>query len=171
MRLDGLDPMVMSATGAHTGHATIAMRFDGVLYVVESTDSWYWPVQRIQRTLFKEWIRSAINCDYHVTHLPLSDEMRAKFNLTAAQEFFFKTEGLPYGYHNFMSSYIDTPEDNYPSLMPNDLMPTLFAMLEKSHKNTTDMFFTEAMNKHLGTKGLDIPGVAAEAAKRGLNIS
>ena len=42
-RLDGLDPMQMYATGSHAGHATMALRFDGELYVVESQDAWYWP--------------------------------------------------------------------------------------------------------------------------------
>lgn len=35
-RLDGLDPMIMYATGGHAGHSTMALRFDGELYVIES---------------------------------------------------------------------------------------------------------------------------------------
>ena len=35
-RLDGLDPIVMYGTGSHIGHTTMALRFDGELYVVES---------------------------------------------------------------------------------------------------------------------------------------
>ena len=42
-RLDGLDPMIMYATGSHIAHTTMALRFDGELYVVESQDAWYWP--------------------------------------------------------------------------------------------------------------------------------
>jgi hypothetical protein len=45
--------------------------------------------------------------DYHVAHLSLTKEARANFNETAAQNFFFKTEGLPYGFHNFMFGWID----------------------------------------------------------------
>lgn len=47
LRLDGLDPMIMYGTGSHSGHTVMAMRFDGELYIVESQDSWYWPVHRI----------------------------------------------------------------------------------------------------------------------------
>ena len=36
MRLDGLDPIIMYGTGSHAGHSTMALRFDGELYVVES---------------------------------------------------------------------------------------------------------------------------------------
>jgi hypothetical protein len=35
-------------------------------------------------------------------------------------------EGYPYGYHNFLFSWIDTPSDNYPDLMPYMLMPVVF---------------------------------------------
>ena len=47
LRLDGLDPMIMYGTGSHSGHSVMAMRFDDGLYIVESQDSWYWPVHRI----------------------------------------------------------------------------------------------------------------------------
>lgn len=36
MRLDGLDPIIMYGTGSHAGHSTMALRFDGELYIVES---------------------------------------------------------------------------------------------------------------------------------------
>jgi len=113
----------------------------------------------------------AENCDFNVAYMPLSDEKRAQFNETAAQEFFFRTEGLPYGYHNFLYGWIDTSEDNFPRLLPKDFVPVVFSMLEKIDKNLTDTFFTEALNMHLGTKGLNISGVAAEGAKKGMNIS
>lgn len=110
MRLDGLDPMIMYGTGSRSGHSVMALRFDDGLYIIESQDAWYWPVHRIQRNKFSEWIRNAENCDFHMVHMPLSDEKRAQFNETAAREFFWRTEGLPYGYHNFLYSWIDTPE-------------------------------------------------------------
>ena len=76
-RLDGLDPMIMYGTGSHSGHTTVALRFDGELYIIESQDAWYWPVQRIQRTRFSEWLKYADDCDFHVNYMPLSDEKRA----------------------------------------------------------------------------------------------
>ena len=115
----------------------------------------------------------AENCDFHVVHMPLSEEYRKKFNETAAQEFFFKTEGLPYGYHNFLYAWIDTPEDNYPLLLPQDLVTVVFSMLERITRNTTDIFYTEALNFHLfgEDKHYNISQIAAEGAKRGMNLT
>lgn len=84
MRLDGLDPMIMYGTGSHSGHSVMALRFDGELYIVESQDAWYWPVHRIQRNKFSEWIKYAERANFHVALMPLSDEKRAQFNETAA---------------------------------------------------------------------------------------
>lgn len=129
-RLDGLDPIVMLGTGSHSGHSVMALRFDGELYIVESQDGWYWPVHGIQRNKFSAWIQWAKNADFHVTHMPLSTEFRAKFNETAAHEFFNRTVGLPYGYHNFLYGWIDTPRDNYPPLLPPHIWPIVASIIE-----------------------------------------
>ena len=74
--------------------------------------------------------------------MPLNDEMRGKFDEGKAIEFFFETEGLPYGYHNFLYSWVDTPENNWPELLPKDIVSIVFAIIEKYDKNLTDTFFT-----------------------------
>lgn len=56
-------------------------------------------------------------------------------------------------------------------MLPKDLVPVAFSIVEKITKNTTDTFFSSALNKHLGTNGLNISEIADEASKRGLNIS
>ena len=142
LRLDGLDPMIMYGTGSHSGHSVMALRFDGELYIVESQDAPYWPIHRIQRNKFKEWMRFAEDADFHVAHLPLSDEMRKKFDEKAAIDYFYKVQGLPYGYHNFLYGWIDTPEDNWPLLLPKNLVPIGFSIVERIDKNTTDIFFS-----------------------------
>jgi len=53
-----------------------------------------------------------------VAWLPLREEVAAKFNETAAREFFYEMEGTVYGYHNFMYGWIDTAEDNWPPILP-----------------------------------------------------
>jgi len=103
--------------------------------------------------------------------MPLSDEKRAQFNETAAHEFFWRTEGLPYGYHNFLYSWIDTPEQNWPDILPQDLVPVVFSMIEKFDKNLTDLFYTESLNFKLGVKGKNISEIAVLASQRGMNIS
>jgi len=55
-RLDGVDPIIMYGSGSHAGHSTMALRFDGELYIIESQDGWYWPVHGIQRNKWSDWI-------------------------------------------------------------------------------------------------------------------
>ena len=74
--------------------------------------------------------------------MPLSPEARAKFNETAAQEFFFQTEGLPYGYHNFLFGWVDTEIHNWPPLLPHKLIPIVFSLLETMAPDVTDVFIT-----------------------------
>jgi len=71
----------------------------------------------------------------------LSPAARAVFNETAAQEFFLKTEGLPYGYHNFLFGWIDTPVDNLPPLIPPGLLPVVFSVLESFKPDVVDIFY------------------------------
>ena len=63
-------------------------------------------------------MRYAEESDYHVVHMPLSSERSTMFNETAALEFFNRTQGLPYGLHNFMFSFFDTPDNSVPELIP-----------------------------------------------------
>lgn len=164
MRLDGVDEIIMYGTGTHAGHSVMALRMDGELYIVESQDGWYWPVHGIQKNKFSEWKVYAKNADFHVAHLPLSPEARAKFNETAAIEFFKKSEGLPYGYHNFLFGWLDTRINNLPPLIPAGLLPIVFSILETVIPETVDIFFSQALNHRLGTKGLKLADLAATAA-------
>lgn len=49
-------------------------------------------------------------------------------------------------------------------------MPVVISLYEKIAPVAAYNFFTEGLNKRLGTDGLDISGVAAEAANRGLSV-
>lgn len=52
-RLDGLDALIMYATGGHAAHSAMALWMDdGQLWIVESQGGSYWPKEGIQRTLF-----------------------------------------------------------------------------------------------------------------------
>ena len=154
MRLDGLDQIIMYGTGSHSGHSVAALRFDGELYIVESQDAWYWPTHGLQRTKWADWIKQAADASFHVTWCPLSAEARARFDEKAANDFFFKTEGLPYGYHNFLFGWIDTPNNNWPPLLPFNFVPVAFSLVEKIVPKTAFIFFSEALNFRLGTKDL-----------------
>ena len=94
----------------------------------------------------------------------MREEIRAKFDNKKAVAFFDETEGLPYGYHNILYGWIDTPRDNIPPLLANEFIPILFSLVEMIAPTLAYNFFTEALNFRLGTKGLDIAGVAGLAA-------
>ena len=154
-RLDGLDEIIMWGTGGRIGHSTVALTINGELNIIESQDAWYWPKHKIQRNPYKQWVQYAKNCDFHVAILPLKDEHRAKFNRTAATEWFESVEGMPYGYHNFLFSWIDTPEDNFPPGLPPPLIVIAFEMFGDLMPSVIDTFFLQAMNHRLGTQGLN----------------
>jgi len=120
--------------------------------------------------LFSDWIQLADNADFHVVHLPLTAEARAKFNETAAWEAFNKVEGNPYGYNNFLFGWIDTAEANWPPLLPAYFAPIMFSIVGKIAPNTIDIFFNQGMNKRLGTTGLDIEELTAYAAERQMGL-
>lgn len=148
----------------------MALRIEGELYIVESQDGWYWPTHGIQRTKFSDWIILADNADFHVCHLPLNAEARAKFNKTAAVKAFEELEGLPYGYHTFLFGWIDTPENNWPPLMPPKFVPIVFSILSNIIPSTTDIFIEQALNVRLNTTGLKFGEIAGTAADRNLTI-
>jgi len=102
--------------------------------------------------------------------MPLSPEARLNFNEANAQKFFFDTEGLPYGYHNFLFGWIDTPEDNWPPLLPQQFGPIIFALLEKVAPATADIFYSQAMNKRLGGENMMIEELAAVAGRKGMTL-
>jgi len=47
-------------------------------------------------------------------------------NESAAVEFFLKTEGMPYGFHTFFYTWIDTPYDNLQAVIPPNFLPIFF---------------------------------------------
>ena len=178
IRLDGLDPMLAWAMGSTTGHTTIAVRDEaGDLYIHESTakDS-YWPTNGIQKTPFKQWISQAKAAGFNVVHAPLNAENRAKFNTSAALEFFSTVEGLNYGYHNMLWGWIDTIKDNYPCVPPYpsnlclewELVEVMFSVLNKAIPAVGDLLFKQAWNLRLGTKGLNPPELYMIMDKKGL---
>jgi len=169
-RLDGLDEIIMWGTGSHIGHSTVALTLDGELNIVESQDAWYWPKHKIQRNPYKQWVQYAKNCDFHVAVLPLKDELRAKFNREKATEWFETVEGMPYGYHNFLFSWIDTVEDNYPPALPKEFIGIGFEIFGEIMPSVIETFFLQAMNFRLDTKGLNFKQVVTEAAKRNTTL-
>eukprot|EP01098_Paradermamoeba_levis_P015413 TRINITY_DN782_c0_g1_i5.p1 TRINITY_DN782_c0_g1~~TRINITY_DN782_c0_g1_i5.p1 ORF type:complete len:430 (+),score=164.24 TRINITY_DN782_c0_g1_i5:326-1615(+) len=178
IRLDGLDPMLAWGMGANTGHTTVALRIDGVLYVCESTtNSKYWPTNGIQKTPYAQWIKQAKAASYNVVHLPLSPDARSKFDEKKAADWFLKTaQGLPYGFHNMLFTWIDTISDNYPCLPPDystyclshQLVQVGAGFLDTLDSKLGQLMFNQALNKRAQTTNLPTVNVAYAAAQKGV---
>jgi len=170
IRFDGLDPIIGYGSGSHVGHCTMAFRIDGELYVAESQSGWYWPRTGIQMNPYKQWIKWARNAGFHVTWLPLKPEISKKFNNDAAIEFWKTIEGLPYGYHNFLWGWLDTPDHSYPPLLSPEFLGPAMAIIEKIIPSASNSVYTESLNMRLGTTNLSIAQIALEAYNRNLTI-
>jgi len=112
----------------------------------------------------------ALNADFNVAILPLTEESRKKFNVTAGVEFFKKMEGFPYGYHNFLFGWLDTVDQNYPPLLDSNLVMVVFSYLERLYELPIKKILTEALNMRLKTKNLNLGEIAIEITKRGMTI-
>lgn len=126
MRLDGIDPIVMFGTGSRAAHCVVAMRFDGILHLVEVQHSVFWPTIGVQKTPFTQWMRQAEEADFNVVHLKMREEIRDKWDHYAASEFFWQLEGNEYGFPTFLYGWIDTLYDNFPSILHHELVPIVF---------------------------------------------
>eukprot|EP00441_Pelagodinium_beii_P037093 CAMPEP_0197640308 /NCGR_PEP_ID=MMETSP1338-20131121/14644_1 /TAXON_ID=43686 ORGANISM="Pelagodinium beii, Strain RCC1491" /NCGR_SAMPLE_ID=MMETSP1338 /ASSEMBLY_ACC=CAM_ASM_000754 /LENGTH=604 /DNA_ID=CAMNT_0043213145 /DNA_START=37 /DNA_END=1851 /DNA_ORIENTATION=- len=176
-RLDGLDPMLSWAMGSSTGHTTMAMRFDGVLHVVESTaNSNYWPVNGVQKTEWKLWLERYRKADYAIVHMPLSAESRAKFNVSAAREAFSREyEGFDYGYSNMLFSWLDIVDGNFPC-MPKEaskqgclawpVWELLVAQLERLDSSIAETMFIAGQRRRVGLEGGNWPEVLQAAYEK-----
>ena len=69
-------------------------------------------------------------------------------NIDKAIEFYKNLEGLPYGYSNFIFSWIDNKE-SIPHFLDRHLLGPAFALVEKFVPDTVELFMGEAYNKRL----------------------
>eukprot|EP00744_Colponema_vietnamica_P002476 GILI01003875.1.p2 GENE.GILI01003875.1~~GILI01003875.1.p2 ORF type:complete len:573 (+),score=211.74 GILI01003875.1:60-1778(+) len=169
-RLDGIDPIIMWGTGSHIGHTAVVINFDGAPHVCESQDGWYWPTHGIQCNPWKLWVKQAAEADFHVAILPLKPEIRAKFDNEAAVRAYKEVGGLPYGYHNFLFGWIDTPRENLPAYLSPEIFGVLFPVIDKLLPQVMSIFFNEAINLRLGTKGLNTVELMAELDRRNIKL-
>jgi len=166
-RMDGLNPVVMIGSGGNIGHVAVCSWIDGELYVLESQDAWFWPNAGIQRTKWEQWIEWAYNADLNVAILPLREEYRKKFDEKKANDWFINVaEGLNYGYHNFIFTWIDTVDKNFPFVLTHEIVELFFSIISYVDPKVSDKFLTEAVNIRLGTKGLTLQQAIAEGASK-----
>jgi len=140
------------------------------MYAIESNSAWYWPKVNFQRNPWKQWKQYALNAGHNVAILPMREDIRAKFNVTAAAEWFKKYEGTPYGYHNFIYGWFDTPDQSLPPITDVEFLYVVFALLENFIPDGIKSIVGEAMNKRLKTQNMNLYEVAVIAADKNLTI-
>ena len=79
-------------------------------------------------------------------------------------------EGFPYGYHNFIFGWIDTPDKNFPAPLDPALATVIFSIIEKIYAAPITQLVGEGLNMRLGTKGLSVAECATLAGKRGISL-
>ena len=161
-RPDGIDPMLAWGMGSTTGHTTVALRFPNGqgLHVCESqAKSDYWPVNGVQCTPYRQWVRQAAAAGYHVVWAPLSPEYRARFDEAKAVAFFEAAKGLDYGYRNLLWGWVDTLDSNYPCAPPDwgttclewGFIEVAFGIVERLVPGVAHTLWGQAWNHRLGT--------------------
>lgn len=74
--------------------------------------------------------------------MPLNAKAMHKFNAEDTRKFFFETEGLPYGMHNFIYGWLDTERDNLPPILANEFLPIFGAMGYAIAPHTFDIVYS-----------------------------
>lgn len=174
-RFDGIDNIIHWGAGSHSGHSVMALWDNSVkpaqLYIVESQDGWYWPNHGLQRTKWEQWRTWAHNADFNIAHLPLKRHLAEKFDEKKAWAWFDETKGMPYGYRNFLFGWIDTPFQNFPSVLDMNFAYLVFRLLEKINHAITDQLLKEALNWRVGGKDLDLWEIEQKALSQGKTIN
>jgi len=169
---DGIDDIIRLGTGGMTGHTAVMLWFGDELYVCESVGkNAAWPAPYgIIKTPYQRWIEMSVNASNEIAILRLNDEALANFDEEAAVAWFNTVEGLPYGYHNFLFGWLDTPTGNYPPpLEPTNgaVFLSLFAELDPAG---ADRLYGQALNHRLNTTDLTYKQIIEEADKRNISI-
>ncbi|AET00448.1 hypothetical protein MtrunA17_Chr5g0443721 [Medicago truncatula] len=162
-------------SGAYAGHTAVCLRdSDGKLWVGESGHENEKGEDIIAMIAWDEWWDFELNKDDsnpHIALLPLHPDMRARFNETAAWEYALSMDGQPYGYHNMIFSWIDTLSGNYPPPLDANVVACVMTIWSQLQPAYAANMWNEALNKRLGTKGLDLPEVLVEVEKRGSSFA
>ncbi|XP_048321246.2 uncharacterized protein LOC107431793 [Ziziphus jujuba] len=170
-RWGGFETLEKWVTGAYAGHTAICLKdSEGNLWVGESGHENEEGEDIIAVLPWDEWWEFELNNDDsnpHIALLPLHPDMRAKFNETAAWEYAKSMAGKPYGYHNMIFSWIDTIDKNFPPPLDAHLVASVMTIWNHVQPDYAANMWNEALNKRLGTQGLDLPNILVEIEKRG----
>ncbi|XP_022888422.1 uncharacterized protein LOC111403961 isoform X1 [Olea europaea var. sylvestris] len=167
----GFETLEKWVTGSYAGHAAVCLRdSEGKLWVGESGRDNEQGENIIAIMTWEEWWEYELTKDDanpHIALLPLHPHLRAKFNETAAWEYARSMEGLPYGYHNLIFSWIDTISGNYPYPLDAHLVASVMTIWTQFQPAYAVKIWNEALNKRLGTQNLSLSEILVDVEKRG----
>jgi hypothetical protein len=102
-------------------------------------------------------MQEAIHAQYNVVLMPLKESYRKLFDNAKAQAFWEATQGLPYGYHEYLWEWVDDGNNNIP-WHPNDQgqgIGLIFEAMQKFLPNASKIgawsMMLQAVNNRLGT--------------------
>ncbi|PWA91547.1 hypothetical protein CTI12_AA087740 [Artemisia annua] len=174
-RWGGFETLEKWVSGAYAGHSAVCLRDpQGKLWVGESGHEDEEGQDVIALLPWDEWWNFELTEDDanpHIALLPLHPDLRAKFNETAAWEYAQSMIGLPYGYHNLIFSWIDTISDNYPPPLDANLVASVMTVWNQMQPAYAANMWNEALNKRLGTEGLELPDILVEVERRGSSFA
>ncbi|MCO5577742.1 hypothetical protein L7F22_031574 [Adiantum nelumboides] len=172
-RWGGFETLEKWVTGAYAGHTAVCLRDESnQLWVGESGHENEKGEEIIALLPWNEWWQIQLDdvAHAHVALLPLHPDMRARFNASAAFAFARQMKGKPYGYHNMIFSWIDTAIDNYPPPLDAHVVMSLMTMWTRVQPAYAANMWNEALNKRLGTEGLDLPSVLMASEEMGISF-
>ncbi|KAL3733550.1 hypothetical protein ACJRO7_022987 [Eucalyptus globulus] len=174
-RWGGFETLEKWVSGAYAGHTAMCLRdSEGKLWVGESGHDNDQGEDVIAVQPWDEWWEFELNKDDsnpHIALLPLHPDMRAKFNETAAWEYAESMNGKPYGYNNMLFSWIDTIDANYPPPLDAHVVASVMTVWNQMQPAYAANMWNEALNKRLGTEGLDLPDLLVETEMRGSSFA
>ncbi|MCO5558126.1 hypothetical protein L7F22_011703 [Adiantum nelumboides] len=168
-RWGGFETLEKWVTGAYAGHTAVCLRDEeNKLWVAESGHENEQGEEIIAILSWEEWwqLQLVDTAHSHVALLPLHPDVRATFNNSAAWEHARKMDGKPYGYHNMIFSWIDTETDNFPPPIDAHLVMSVMTIWTRMQPDYAANMWNEALNKRLGTEGLDLPSILIESDKK-----
>jgi hypothetical protein len=110
-------------------------------------------------------LKTARQAGFNVAIVPMNAESRAKFNVEKALDWFYKFEGTPYGYHNFLFGWIDTPDKNYGPMVDKKILGPILSFASKFIPTAINSLIGEGVNKRLNTTGLTIAQLLIKSAE------
>lgn len=174
-RWGGFETLEKWVSGSYAGHTAMCLRdSEGKLWVAESGHENEEGEDVIALLPWEEWWEFELAKDDsnpHIALLPLHPDLRAKFNETAALEYAKSLDGQIYGFHNMIFSWIDTINKNYPPPLDANLVASVMTIWNHMQPEYAANLWNEALNKRLGTEGLDLPEILVEVDKRGSSFA